>query len=270
MTQKRSKVSALIQGALCPERRQTRSLLRKASRGNVHAFMQAVTPYMSLVSEYLYLAGFTEQKARLLELTRVLCDCWRYLPYTRRVSDFERFLQVRLERSQEQAVPSFDGVHKVLNGLSHDGRFLLVARVFHDWSHKALKLSLRTRTSEIRETLLNLRCALCGVETDKLSYVELAQVSRVNEMLEGTHSDKICRKIEKEVGNQYHALQFKADWLVYRCELADLQTEMTLNGEQIAELSDATIKQIKQQPMEKPRLYDSLINQISFNRLPLL
>lgn len=236
----------------------------------MHAFIQATTPYAELISEYLYLAGFIEKKSRLFELKQVLCDCWRYLPYTRRVSDFERFLQVRLERSQDKVTPHFAGTHSGLAKLSHEGRFLLVARVFNNWSHKTLRLALRTRKGEVSETMLQLRCALTGVETDTLTYVERAQISRVNEVLEGTQSDKVCRKIEQQVSNQYHALQFKADWLAYRCELADLQTEMALSPEDLAELTEATTAQIKQQPMEKPPLYDSLVNQISFVRLPLL
>lgn len=270
MTQKRLNVSSFIRGTFCPERRQTRSLLSKASRGNVHAFAQAIAPYTELVTEYLYLAGFTEKKSRLFELKQVLCDCWRYLPYTRRVSDFERFLQVRLQKSEPKSAPQFAGVHSSLSSLSHEGRFLLVARVFNDWSHKSLRLALRARNGEISETLLQLRCKLVGVETEKLSYVELAQVARVNELLEGTHTHKACRKIERELGSQYHALQFKADWLAYRCELADLQTEIALSSEDLNELASEVTAQIKGQPMEKPRLYDSLVNQISFVRLPLL
>ncbi len=270
MTLKKFRVPRLTQDSFSPERRQIRSLLRKAARGNVHAYVQASSTYANFVSEYLFLAGFTEKTERMFELKNVLADCWRYLPYTRRVSDFERFLQVRLERYSNNAKPSFEAPHQALAKLSHEGRFLLAARFLHSWSNKSIRLALRIKKKELAAAIMNIRCLLTGIQPEKLTYVEQAQIMRISELLEGGFSDKDCRKIEKEVSGQFHALQFKADWLSYRCDLAVLKLEMNLDTEEIAELNNAMTDLIKAQPMEKPRLYDSLVNQISFVRLPLL
>ncbi len=270
MTLKKFRVPRLSQDSFSPERRLIRSLLRKAARGNVHAYTQSTSTYANFVSEYLYLAGLTDKTERLFELKNVLADCWRYLPYTRRVSDFERFLLVRLERYQGKAHVNFDAPHQALNRLSHEGRFLLAARFLSNWSHKSIRLALRIKKQELGESIFKLRCLLANVETEKLTWVERAQVMRISELLEGGYSNKDCRKIEKELSSQYHALQFKADWLSYRCELANLTSEMTLSEDELAELNLSMIELIKAQPMEKPRLYDSLVNQISFVRLPLL
>ncbi|MDQ8185225.1 hypothetical protein [Pelagicoccus sp. SDUM812002] len=270
MTLKKFRVPRLSQGSFSPERRLTRSLLRKAATGNVHAYVQATSSYSNFVSEYLYLAGLTDKSERHFEIKNVLADCWRYLPYTRRVSDFERFLQVRLERYQASSKPRFAAPHDSINKLSHEGRFLLASRILNNWSHKSVRLALRTKKKELSDSLMRLRCLLTGVEAEKLTWVEQAQIMRISELLEGGFSNKDCRKIEKEVSGQYHALQFKADWLSYRCELANLSSEMTLAEEELAELNASIIDLIKVQPMEKPRLYDSLVNQISFVRLPLL
>ncbi|EDY85049.1 hypothetical protein VDG1235_4683 [Verrucomicrobiia bacterium DG1235] len=270
MTLRKLRAPRVSPGSFSPERRKIRSLLRKASRGNVHAYVQATASYTNLISEYLYLCGFDHKEERLFELRTILSDCWRYLPYTRRVSDFERFLQVRLERLSKRSSAVFSGPHEALSELSHEGRFLLAARFLNDWSVKSLRLALRTSKKEISEAIMRLRCKLTGVELEKLTWVEQAQIYRVSELLEGGYSDKACRKIEKEIGSQYHAHQFKADWLSYRCEMADLQTEMSLSAEDTADLTESVTQLIKQQPMEKPRLYDSLVNQISFVRLPLL
>lgn len=270
MTLKKFRVPRLTQDTFSPERRQLRSLLRKASRGNGPAYVQASSAYAKFVAEYLYLAGVADKNERLFETSQILCDCWRYLPYTRRVSDFERFLQVRLERYHNRAVLPFTGIHAPLRKLSHEGRFLLAARVLNNWSNKSVRLALRARKKEIATSLMELRCLLTGVDPQKLTWVEQAQVLRVSELLEGGYSDKGCRKIEKQVGSQFHALQFKADWLTYRCELAILQPEMSISPEDSLELDSMIAGLIKVQPMEKPRLYDSLVNQISFVRLPLL
>ncbi len=270
MTLKKFRVRRLSQDSFSPERRQIRSLLRKAARGNVHAYVQASSGYANFVSEYLYLAGITSKTERLFELKNVLADCWRYLPYTRRVSDFERFLQVRLERYQDRAKPSFPEPHQALAKLSHEGRFLLAARFLSNWSNKSLRLALRIKKKQLAESIMELRCLITGIEIQKLTWVEQAQIMRISELLEGEFSDKDCRKIEKEVSSQFHALQFKADWLSYRCELAILMPEMSLSPDDTAELNEAMVELIKAKPMEKPRLYDSLVNQISFVRLPLL
>lgn len=270
MTLKTFRIPRFSLDSFAPERRHLRSLLRRAARGNVHAYIQLSSNYASFVSEYLYLSGIKEKTQRLFETKQVLCDCWRYLPYTRRVSDFERFLQVRLERYGNQPRPSFDAPHEALVTLSHSGRFLLAARLLNNWSNKSVRLALRTNKAELSESLMLLRCKLTAIEPSKLTYVEQAQILRVSELLEGGYSGKVCRNIEKQVGGQFHALQFKADWLSYRCDLADLQTEMSLNNEEIHELALETTDLIKQQPMEKPKLYDSLVNQISFVKLPLL
>lgn len=270
MTLKKLRVQRLTQDSFSPERRQIRCLLRKAARGNVHAYVQATSTYANFVSEYLFLAGFTVKSERLFELKNVLADCWRYLPYTRRVSDFERFLQVRLERYQDHPKPRFDSPHEGLAKLSHEGRFLLAARFLQNWSNKSIRLALRIKKKELADAIMNLRCLLTGIHVDKLTFVEQAQIMRISELLEGGFSDKDCRKIETEVSGQFHALQFKADWLSYRCDLAVLKLEMSLDEEEIPELNTAMAELIKAQPMEKPRLYDNLVNQISFVRLPVL
>lgn len=270
MTLRKFRVQRLSQDSFSPERRLIRSLFRKAARGNVHAYVQATSNYANFISEYLFLAGVDDKAERLFELKNVLADCWRYLPYTRRVSDFERFLQVRLERYHANFTPRFSSPHHPLNKLSHEGRFLLVGRFLNNWSHKSLRLALRTKKKELSESIMRLRCLLTEVEAEKLTWVEQAQILRISELLEGEYSNKDCRKIEREVSGQYHALQFKADWLSYRCELANLKSDMTLSDSVLLELNAAIIELIKVQPMEKPRLYDSLVNQISFVRLPLL
>lgn len=251
-----------------PERSKTRSLLRKAAQGNVHSFVQAAASYTNFISEYLYLSGITGSTQRHFEVQRVLSDCWRYLPYTRRVSDFERFLQVRLERHAEYCSLELPEPHNHLSDLDHTERFLLAARVLEGWSTKSLKLALRCTKRELSHSLMKLKCKLTGFRTHMLRGSELYQVLRVSELLEGEFANKAARKVEQELSGHFHAHQFKADWLSYRCELADLRLEMALSEADAQELNERVTKLIKQQPMEKPRLADSLINQITFIRLP--
>lgn len=252
-----------------PERKKVRSLLRKASRGNAHSFVQAVSSYTNLISEYLFLCGVEDETQRIFEVQQVLADCWRYLPYTRRVSDFERFLQVRLERFECQPnTRKLEEPHAHLVGLNHEERFLLAARVLENWSLKSLRLALRLGKKELSQRLMLLKCKLVGFRFKVLMDREQEQVARVSALLEGELTDKQARRTEMELSSHYHAHQYKADWLSYRCELADLRLSITLSEVQWNDLAERITKLIKQQPMEKPKLYDSLINQFSFVRLP--
>lgn len=270
MTLKKLRTARKAAGSFSPERSHVRALLRKAARGNVYAYVHAASNYTNLISEYLYLAGFTNREQRLFGVEQVLSDCWRYLPYTRRVSDFERFLQVRLERHAANPFPRFPALHQRLARLSHEQRFLLVARVLEEWGPKSLKLALRCSKRELSWELMRLKSALCGLALDSLSDDEQSQIFCVSELLEGEYADRQSRKVERELSGHFQALQFKADWLEYRCELADLRMEMSLSPEDAIELNERTTQLIRQQPMEKPRFSDSLINQFSFVRLPLL
>lgn len=253
---------------LSVERPKIRALLKKGSRGNVYAFLQAASYYTNFISEYLYLCGLTEVASRHFRVQQLLSDCWRYLPYTRRVSDFERFLFVQLERVEIASELRLGEPHTALNTLSHNERFLLTARVFEGWTFKSLKLASRSSKSEIASDLMRLKCKLTGFKTHMLKTQELFQVQRVSDLLEGQYSDKAARKVEQELATQYHAHQFKADWLSYRCELADLRLEMLLGEDDNAQLIDRVAQMLKQQPMQQPKLSESVINQISFFRIP--
>ncbi len=255
--------------SLTIERPKIRALLKKGSRGNVHAFLQAVSYYTNFISEYLYLCGIVEPTARFHRTQQLLTDCWRYLPYTRRVSDFERFLLVQLERVESPAPLALDEPHAALNGLSHQERFLLAARVFEAWSFKSIKLALRCSTAEVSTELMQLKCKLTGFRTHMLKAGETFQVLRVSELLEGQYSETAARKVEQELSSQYQAHQFKADWLAYRCELAVLRLAMTLDVEQSSALVESVAAQLKLQPMQQPSFAESLINQFSFVRLPI-
>ena len=255
--------------SLSIERPKIRSLLKKGSRGNVYAYLQAVSYYTNFISEYLFLCGMAESKPRLQRAQQLLADCWGYLPYTRRVSDFERFLLVQLERVESPAPLELDDPHSALNSLSHPERFLLAARVFEGWTFKSVKLALRCSKSEVSTELMRLKCKLTGFRTHMLKTGELFQVLRVSDLLEGQYSDSAARKVEQELSAQYHAHQFKADWLAYRCELADLRLSMTFDSDQSAALIESVASVIKLQPMKQPSFSEALINQFSFVRLPI-
>lgn len=262
--------SARASSAVSPrERDAIRGLLRKASRGNVHAFIQAASRYVELVNQYVHLCGVSYAEERLRQTEMILLSCWRCLPYTRRVSDFERFLQIQLERFSERNPPTpLPSPHENIALLDHRHRFLLAARVFHGWSFKELRLSLRCGKRELSIALMQLKAVLAGTRLESLVPSELLQVLRVSDLLEGALGAKAARKVESELARQYHAHEFKANWLAYRCELAELRSDIAFSPEDAESLRERITQELKQLPMNQPRLSDSLINQFTFVRLP--
>ena len=254
--------------SIAENRNKIRGLLRKASHGNVYAFTQVSAFYFEILSEYFYLLGFVDPRDRLFEIRNLLADCWKYLPYTKRVSDFERFLQIHLEQRNSDACLDVGEPHQRLNKLDHQLRFLLVTRVFGHWSYKSLQLALRCKKSELSSSLMTLKAEVTGFKPQMLKTHEQLQILRLSDLLEGELSQKAALKLEKEIAKELHVLQFKADWLSYRCELVELQQKMKLTSEQAEELKRSISEQLKEEPMEHPKLSDNIINQFSFVRFP--
>ena len=250
-------------------RNKVRSLLKKSGDRNPCAFTQAAACYNEFLSEYFYLLGFTSVDARLEEIRSTLLRCWQYAPYIRRVSDFERFLQIQLERSAH--VPSLDlpeSSYRTINDLNHTQRFLLVARNYQNWSYRALHLATRIKKSEITHALTKMKCVLTGFDPEELTDSEWELLLQVNDLIEGELKTREIRAIEKAIAKRPLILKFKADWLQFRCGLAEIKEQMLIRPERIEQFKESLTQDLDSIPVKQPKLRDALINQISFTRIP--
>lgn len=250
-------------------RSRIRTNLKKAGQGNIVAFNQVCSNYSGFISNYLFLLGYTNSHDRIAEVERLLVNIWRYLPYTKRVSDFERFLFIQLGEEKPLDNRTFPTPHENLLELNHELRFLLVARVFEKWDYKALKLALRTNERKLSAALSNMKCTLVGFQSNLLQTQEKARIVQISELLEGNISSKNSRKIETEIATEYSSLQFKADWLSYRCELAELLESIRITEDDQGNINGKMPDLIRQQPMERPKLTENLSNLLSFDRVPI-
>jgi len=248
-------------------RSKIRRLLRKARVGNAFAFTQAASYYFDFISEYFFLLGYVDGRGRLFEIRLTLLECWRYAPYIRRVSDFERFLEIQLEKRSGDRSLDLPEPHSQLNGLNHQQRFLLVARVYQSWTYRSIQLATRVKKTDLARALSDLKCLVTGFKPQLLKTQEQVLIIRLSELMEGELKTKDSRAIEKDVANHYHVLQFKADWLGYRCELAELKAQMQIDPEQIDSFKNSLNGKLKEMPVERPKLRESLLNQISFMRI---
>lgn len=250
------------------DRSKIRQLLRKGGSGNTAAFAQATAYYLDFLSEYFYLLGYIDPRDRLFEIRSTLLECWRYAPYIKRVSDLERFLEVELEKRSQECFIDLPNPHHRLGQLNHLQRFLLVARVFQDWSYRYLLLATRIKKHDIGKVLSDLKCELIGFKQQLLKTHEQVLIIRLSECLEGGLKTREAREVEKAVAERFHVLDFKAQWLAYRCELADLKAQMAIDHERIDQFKSELTEELKDLPLDPPKLKESLLNQISFMRLP--
>lgn len=250
-------------------RNRIRSCLKKSGQGNTIAFSQICEQYADFIVSYLFLLGHSDPANRNAKLEEILVKSWKYLPYTKRVSDFERFLYIQLADEKPIEDRTFPAPHENLSQLRHEQRFLLCARIFAKWNYKALKLAVRASEKEIAAGLMNLKCKLIGFQSHLLKQQEKARIIQISELLEGNIPEKHARKIESQIATEYSSLQFKADWLSYRCELAELLESIRLSTEDKGDLITRLLELIKQQPMERPKLSDNISNLLSFDAAPV-
>ncbi len=246
-----------------------RSLLKKGGSQNAFAFTQAAMCYLDFLSEYFYLIGYSDEDERLAQIQSTLLDCWKYAPYLRRVSDFERFLGVLLEKRDPNLSLNFDSPHEKLGQLGHTQRFLLVARTFQNWSYRALHLSTRIKKYEITSSLTELKCALTGFDSRSLKTSQQILLFRVNDLLEGELKSRESMTIEKELVEQPMFKKFKTDWLAYRCELAELKQQSIFEQPVISAFKERLVENFQRVPINQPNFRDNLINQFSFTRIPI-
>ncbi len=249
-------------------RSEIRSLLKRSGPRNACTFTQAVVCYLDFLSEYYYLLGYTDETERLSQVQSTLVDCWKFAPYIRRVSDLERFLCILLEKKPFNPAHEFAPPHENLAQLNHSQRYLLVARTYQNWTYKALHLSTRIKRHEIPSSLTDLKCALIGFDRVPLKTSQQILLYLVNDLLEGELKTREVRTIEKELTEQPLLRQFKADWLLYRCELAELKQRAFFDPATVYSFKQRLTEALQQIPVKQPNFRDNLINQFSFNRLP--
>jgi len=246
-----------------------RSLLKKGGSQNACAFTQAAICYLDFLSEYHYLIGYSDEEERLNAIESTLLECWKYAPYIRRVSDFERFLGVLLEKRSSHLSTAFKTPHEKLGQLNHTQRFLLVARTFHNWPYRGLHLATRIKKHEITSALTELKCILTEFDQQPLKTSQKILLLRVNDLLEGELKPRESMTIEKELIEQSLIRQFKADWLGYRCELAEFKQQALFEQSVIDSFKARLIEKFQTVPINQPNFRDNLINQFSFTRIPI-
>jgi len=249
------------------ERSLLRSDLKGAVRGNNDAFGQLVSHYLDFAGESLFMLGWCNDRERKQALQSVFSSLWRSLRFIRRLSDFERALIVQLQTmSDNRSHRSCCG--RKMTSLEDESKLLLVAYEMERWSMHSLRLAFRSKTQEIRQSLLRIRIHLLKIDLTDADESTMDLLERVNLSLDTDLSNRQRRNLIAALAESPIAKQFKAGWLLYRGEMVELRHQMRSTREERTRFMEQLLSEVSEEPMEKPTLADHLVNRVHFSRFP--
>ena len=245
-----------------------RRKMRLAGQGDQKAFLPLLEHYLDLVCEYLYLSGYTENQELLDETSEIFLAAWECLPFTLRLSDFERILALRLTNTPTESAAPSNPLEKRLFQLKSDARFILVSYEMEGWHPFWVSLALREPKSDFSDALIGLRCRLCDMNFDLLNRRARQCLRYVAHDLDVGITIKRRAALCEEVQKLGEIKNFKGEWLAFRCELIDLRQQIRLSPEERKEFLGALEDRLLNRDRLRPQLVQRLCNHLSFDHLP--
>ncbi len=252
-----------------PIRKELRGYLHSARRGDQKAYSKLCRHYLNLITEYVSCTGYDSNLSQSEAVRDIVIGLWQTLPYTFRLSDFERTLVLSLLRLKSQKSSKTDDEKIVfLRSIDPTSRFILIAHEMENWTHNAISLATRIRKPEIEPIIFNLRSQLLKFHFDSVSISSKNLIRQINKDLNGKLSLRSSRRLCRKTTHDNSAKEFKGRWLTFRCELVELRQQIRFNNIQRERFLQQLVPFLADHHMRKPRLHERLLNQISFIRPP--
>jgi hypothetical protein len=252
-----------------PLRKELRGYLHLARRGDQEAYIKLSRHYLNLITEYVSCTGYESNLSKSEAVRDVVIGVWQTLPYTSRLSDFERTLVLNLLRLKPQKSSKTDD-EKIafLRSVDPTSRFILIAHEMENWKYPAISLATRISNVEIEPIIFDLRSQLLKFHFDNISVSSKNLIRQINKDLNGKLSLRSSRRLCRKTTHDDSAKEFKCRWLTFRCELVELRQQIRFNNTQRERFLQQLIPFLVDHHMRKPRLHERLLNQISFIRPP--
>lgn len=241
-----------------------RKSIRRAGRGDRHAFQAVAEIYLDFVTEYLAVTGYHDPD-HIRSLTRkIFQNLWSRSAYTRRVSDLERQLFIFLKQIPVNVSPFQDLLTQKLVLLNALQRFLLVGRDLENWTSKHLSLATRLPKQELSQPLYEAWKILVGFKKNNLNFTTNESMQKVVESMEGGldayQRKRLCRKVKQNAT----VSTFKADCLNLRCELVELRQNSRWDAGEKQSFFGELLEDIALITPAKPDLVERIQNQVSY------
>ncbi len=245
-----------------------RKQLRLAARGDQTAYLHLVDHYLNFTTEYIYLNGVTPPSEVYSQSIKLFFTLWERLPFTSRLSDFERMLALSLIKEKSTlAIPksALDGnIMKTLPLF----RFLLITHEMENWQHHWIGLACRLKRKDLEDRLLSMRCEFCGINATLLEEDEKHCLEAIVRDLDSAIALKeraaLCKKIKR-----YPKIKnFKSDWLNLRCEIVELRQEIRLSNEDRDRFLMELGNNLHSAKILQPQWVERMFNSIHFESFP--
>lgn len=251
-----------------PERRASRSYLKQAKSGNPEAFLSLAANYLDLAIVYFGGCLGEAKEVRYDRVEQVFKGLGQYLPYAKRVSDFEFMLaNALLENTPEQAsIHSPEPLITKLRMLAPSRRFAFIAHELEKWPLRWVSLVMRSRPIELHRLLSEARCELCGVSWQSLTEDERACLETISFTMDASPKLRASRALCARVANYPRVAEIKALWLELRPELVEVRHRYLPDSLDRDCLLTNILRGAESAPMNQPRLLDRVVNTVQFKR----
>ncbi len=243
-------------------RAQLRRLLRLARQGDSRAYVELAEPYLNLITEFLGLSGAHDPNDRRRRAGHLLADLWKFLPFTRKVADFERLLAGNLFALRAVDIPAGDFPCAALFHLDPRERFVVVARELERWDETTTAAALRISRRQAGDTLFTLRARVLGFDTASLDDATVACMRHVSRDFDGQHTPREKLRLCQQLGAQPKAREFKSEWLELRCRLIEYRQQIRMTDEEKATILSETATALAGDQMIQVRLLDRFVGRI--------
>jgi len=251
-----------------PERKASRTNLRKARNGDAEAYLSLAANYLDMVLVYFGTLSQEPLPSRLARVERVFATLWRKIAYAERVSDFEFMLAnaLSVHAPEGAAVDFSDHLINRLRNLDASFRFALIAHDFENWPVRWTALVLRARPKALHRLLSEGRCALCGVSWDSLTKEEQECLMAISHSMAASPNLRANKELYEKVALYPRVSEIKAHWLELRPHLVEVRYRFLLEADEREQMLADLYKSLQVATRDQAPLVDRVFNSVHFTR----
>jgi len=251
-----------------PERKASRSNLRKARNGDAEAFLALAAHYFDLALIYLGTCREEAVAARTSRIETLFTSLWRKIAYAERVSDFEFMLERALSENapEDSLLDSPEALVGGLRSLNAQSRFALIAHDLENWPLRWVALLMRMRPMALHQLLSETRCALCSIDWQSLAKEERSCLVDVSISMASCPNPRANKALYRRILNFPRVIEIKSLWLELRPDLVEVRYRYLLEPDQREQMLRNLFSHIQASPRDEAPLIDRVVNSVHFSR----
>lgn len=251
-----------------PERTAQRAHLKAAKKFDRDNYLALAANYTQLANLYFGSTVCEPAELRITRVEQVFAGLWLGLQYAERLSDFEYMLTIALLDNTPEAhnIHSIEPLLIKLRKLDPAARLALIAYELQGWQIGRLALIMRIRKPALHQLLSQARCALCGIEWERLAQEEKNCLQSVSEALDCKPNLRANRALSQRVSQFPRVSEIRAEWLALRPQFVEIRYRYEPSHEAREAMLKNIYDAIEHSTMLPPAFIDRIINTVHFSR----